>query len=267
VRTDARGRYRFRLAAVDTGGVYVVSTMYDSLAYFSLPLNAVGRPAVEVEDLLVYPTSRGSPPVRVNRRLLTVARPGKDGTRDVLEILELSNTGFTTRVSDDTLVPTWAGAIPSAAIQFQVGQGDVSADAMLRRGDSVYVFGPIPPGPSKQLSYSYVLPAGTATLAVPIDQQTEELNLLVEDTAAVVAAPDLSPLGVQEIEQRRFAVYRTGRLAPGAVVTIALPGRGVVPETLLPYVIGVLAIAMVGALVWALKRKPARTLAHRHSAL
>jgi len=264
VRTDAAGRYRIRVprphAAADSGAVYVVSTWYDSLAYFSLPLNVVGRPVVQVEDLLVYPTTKRTPPIRLARRLVTIARPASDGTRDVLEILELENTGFTTRISDDTLVPTWAGAIPSAAVQFQAGQGDISAEAMLRRGDRVLVLGPIPPGHTKQLSYAYVLPAaggGTGGgVALPIDQPTKELNLLVEDTAAVVAAPQIQSLGVQEIEQRRFAAYRAGPLAAGDRVTIGLPRGAFRAQTLLPYVIGLFAVAMVGALVWALKRKP-----------
>jgi len=263
VRTDAAGRYRIRVprarGAVDSSAVYVVSTWYDSLAYFSLPLNVVGRPAVQVEDLVVYATTRQTPPIHLARRLVTIARPAADGTHDVLEILELENTGLTTRITDDTLVPTWAGAIPSAALQFQAGQGDISAEAMIRRGDRVLVLGPIPPGHAKQLSYGYVLPAGGGGggVALPIDQPTQELNLLVEDTAAAVAAPKLESLGVQEIEQRRFAAYRAGPLAAGDRVTIGLPRGAFRAQTLLPYVIALLALAMVGALVWALKRKPA----------
>jgi len=260
VRTNPAGRYRIRLppprAAADSGAVYIVSTWYDSLAYFSLPLNVLGRPAVQVEDLVVYATTKHVPPIRLARRLVTVARPAADGTRDVLEILELENTGLTTRIADDTLVPTWAGAIPSAAVQFQGGQGDISPEAMMRRGDSVLVLGPIPPGHVKQLSYGYVLPAGEAGVVLPIDQATRELNLLVEDTTATVDAPKVESLGVREIEQRRFAAYRAGPLAPGDRVTIGLPRGAFRPQALLPYVIAILAAAMVVALVWALRRKP-----------
>jgi hypothetical protein len=268
VRSDAAGRYRIRVprsrTPADSSAVYVVSTWYDSLAYFSLPLNVVGRPAVRVEDLVVYPTTKHTPPIRLTRRLVTIARPAADGTRDVLEILELENTGLTTRITDDTLVPTWTGAIPAAAVQFQAGQGDISAEAMLLRGNRVLVLGPIPPGHAKQLSYGYLLPAGDAGVALPIDQPTKELNLLVEDTSAAVAAPKVESLGVQEIEQRRFAAYRAGPLAAGDRVTIGLPRGAFRAQTLLPYVITLLAAAMVGALLWALRRKPA--LAHHHSA-
>jgi len=263
IRTNAAGRYQMRLArprsTADSAAVYVVSTLFDSLAYFSLPLNVLGRPAVRVEDLVVYRTSKNAPPIHLARRLVTIARPAPDGTRDVLEILELANTGLTTRITEDTLVPTWAGAIPSTAVQFQAGQGDVSPEAMVHRGDSIIVLGPIPPGHVKQLSYGYVLPAGGSGFVLPIDQATQDLNLLVEDTAAVVDAPKLESLGVQAIEERRFAAYRAGPLAAGDRVTIGLPRGAFRPQALLPYVIAIVAAAMAGALVWALKRKPVRS--------
>jgi len=256
VRSDGRGRYRMLLRSPDSAGAYVVSAWYDSLAYFSLPLNVVGRPAVHVEDIVAFPTTTKGPPIRLARRLATVAAAKEDGTREVLEILELQNTGSTTRVTKDTLEPTWAGRVPAQGGQFRGGQGDISPDAMQFRNDSVVVLGPIPPGPVKQLSYGYSLPAGTRALEVPIDQPTVELNLLVEDTTAVVTAPKLETLGVQEIEQRHFAAYRAGPLAPGDKVEIRLPAGAFRAQTLLPYFIALLAAGMVVALIWALRRRP-----------
>lgn len=258
VRSDARGRYRMVLRNPDTASIYVVSALYDSLAYFSFPLNVVGRPAVHVEDIMTFRTSVNGPPITLARRLATVAAANEDGTREVLEILELENPGVTTRITRDTFAPTWAGRVPERAGQFRGGQGDISPEAMVFRHDSVVVLGPIPPGPVKQLSYAYSLPADTRALALPIDQPTVELNLLVEDTAAAVTAPKLEVLGVQEIERRRFAAYRAGPLAAGEHVEIRLPSTGFRAQALLPYVIAILAGGMVIALVWALKRKPVR---------
>jgi hypothetical protein len=265
VRTNTAGLYRMQVprprTATDSAAVYIVSTSYDSLAYFSLPLNVLGRPAVRVEDLVVYPTTRGAPPIVLARRLVTIARPAPDGTRDVLEVLELENAGLTTRITDDVQVPTWAGAIPSVAANFQGGQGDISPDAIRRVGDSVFVLGPIPPGQGKQLTYGYVLPAGRTRIVLQIDQPIKDLNLLIEDTAAVVDAPRIESIGVRAVEERRFAGYRAAQLAPGDRVTIELPRGAFRPEALVPYVIGLLATAMLGALIWALRRKP--ILAHR----
>jgi hypothetical protein len=256
MRSDARGRYRFTLRSPDSTSAYAVSVLYDSIAYFSLPLSVTGRPAAHVEDLIAFPTTSTGPPIRLTRRLVTVARATDDGTREVLEILELQNNGVATRVTTDTLAPTWAGRVPAGAGQFRGGQGDISSDAMQFRHDSVIVFAPIPPGPQKQISYGYSLPAGTRTLVIPIDQPTDEVNLLIEDTAAVVRAPKVESLGDKELEQRHFAAYRAGLLVPGDKVEIWLPGGKFRPQMLLPYVIALLAIAMVVALVWALRRRP-----------
>ena len=255
-RTDVRGRYRFEVHEADSSSIYVVSAWYDSLAYFSLPLNLTGRPVAHMDDIVAYPTTAKAPPIRLERRLATVASPGTQGTREVLEILELRNTGETTRITKDTLFPTWAGRVPRGVGQLRGGQGDVSPDAMLFRHDSVYVLGPIPPGAVKQLSYAYTLPAGIRTLAIPIDQVTDNLNLLIEDTAAAVTAPGLSSLGVQPLEGRYYAAYRAGPLMPDDRVEIQLPAGKFRAQTLLPYVIAVVVAGMVLALVWALRRKP-----------
>jgi len=256
VRSDARGRYRVALRAPDSTSAYAVSVLFDSIAYFSLPLNVGGRAALHVEDIVAFSTTTTGPPIHLARRLVTVARANDDGTREVLEILELLNTGVTTRVTSDTLAPTWAGRVPAGAGQFRGGQGDISNDAMQFRHDSVIVFAPIPPGAVKQTSYGYSVPAGTRALVLPIDQPTDEVNLLIEDSTAVVVAPKLESLGVKELEQRHFAAYRAGPLVPGDNVEIRLPAGRFRAQVLLPYVIALLAIGMVIALVWALRRRP-----------
>ncbi len=257
VRSDARGRYRLALRDPDSTSGYVVSVWYDSIAYFSLPLNVVSRPAVHVEDILTFPASRTGPPLRLARRLATISTATADGSREVLEILELENPGQATRITDDTLVPTWSGRLPGRTGQYRAGQGDVSPEAMRFRTDSVLIYAPIPPDPAKQLSYDYTLAAGARTFVMPIDQPTVEVNLLVEDTVALVIAPKLESFGVKEIEGRRFAAYRAGPLAAGEWIEIRLPPGKFRAQALLPYVIALVAAGMLVALVWALRRRPA----------
>ena len=254
-RTDGRGDFTLRAGHPDTTAIYVVSSWYDGIAYFSEPVT-VSRPRTSLRPLPVYDTTSTGPGVRVERRLLTVAKQKPDGARDVLELLELKNPGSKTRIAADTLQPTWTGAIPVEAIQFQVAQGDLSPQAVTQRGDTVAVFGPIPPGDAKQLSYAYVIPGGAARVAVPIDQPTAEVDLLVEDTVATVTAARLDTLGVQEIERRRFARYRARAVPAGAVVTIAF---SVAPafraESLVPVVVIAVAAVLAAGFVAALRKK------------
>jgi hypothetical protein len=254
-RTDARGSYTLTIRRPDSGAIYVVSSWHAGIAYFSEPI-APGRSPSRVRPLVVYDTSSTGPAVRVVRRLVTVAKQKRDGSRDVLELVELENPGAATRVARDTLVPTWAGALPPAAIQFRVGQGDVSPQVVTRRGDSVAVYGPLPPGERKQLSYTYVLAATVHRVSLPIDQPTDEVDLLLEDTAAVVTAGKLDSLGAEDVGGRRFARYRTPPLAAGAALAVGFTERRFAPESLIPFIVAIAGVVLAVGFVVALRRKP-----------
>lgn len=257
-RTDAGGGYRLRVPQLDTTAQYLVSVLYQGVAYFSEPMRIPAPGTSRAGPIVVYDTVSGpqGPPINLRRRLVTVARVKRDGTRDVLEILELTNPGSRTRVAPDTVRPVWAGALPAGVLQFRVGEGDFSADAVERRADVVAVFGPMPPGLLRQLTYNYVVPADLATLALPVDQPTDEVDLLLEDTTARVVSSALEPLGVEPIEQRRFARYRIGPLAAGARVTVELPRPGFQLQRQWWIIVVLAGLAMLWALVVALKRKP-----------
>ncbi len=263
-RTDTRGAFTLALARADTGSLYVASSWYAGIAYFSEPVAGTRR-STALPPIYVYDTSSTGPAVRVARRLVTIARRKRDGARDALELVELENPGAKTRIAPDTLQPTWAGAIPRVAIQFRVGQGDISPQAMALRGDSVAVFGPIPPGARKQLSYAYVLPGDVRSLSVPIDQPTAEVDLLLEDTTAVVTAARLDSLGIEGIEGRRFARYRMRDVAPGAGLAIVLPLGGLQAQALVPVVVALAAIVLGIGFVVALKRHPSSVVRRPNS--
>ncbi len=254
VRTDAAGRWRLRVSRVDTTAIYVVSAQHDGLAYFSQPLHVSAGQASTAEPLVLWDTSSTGPPIMLRRRLLTVRRPAADGSREVLEILELENPGRTTRVSPDTLQPTWTGTIPAEAVQFVVQQGDVSPDAVAQRGNRVNLFGPLQPDGARQLSYRYVLGSAVRNLSLPIDQPTGELDLLFEDTTTAVTAPRLHAVGVETIEQRRYAGYRADSLPAGAAVRIAFPASRLKIDALVPYIVVAVVLVLGGGLWIALRR-------------
>ena len=255
-RSDAGGRWRVLVPRVDSLSVYVVSAFQDGVAYFSQPIRVLAGKVATADTLVVYDTSSSGPAVRIRRRVVTVAKPKQDGARDVVEIIELENPGRATRVAADSQTPTWAGAIPSAALQFQVGTGDFSAEAVAQRGDSVLLFGPIQPDVTAQITYGYVLPRTLLVFAVPIDQPTSELDLLIEDTLSVVGAPTVHPDGVERIENRSFARWRTDSLPAGAPVTITFPAAGFRVERIVPLLAAVIVLVLGAGLWVALRRAP-----------
>jgi hypothetical protein len=255
IRSDRAGRWRVRIPTVDTLAIYVASAMYAGLAYFSSPIRVVPGRAVVIDPLVVYDTSSTGPPLVVQRRLVTIARPKSDGSRDVLELLEIVNPSSTTRIAPDSLQPVWAGALPAEAMQFDVQSGDFSADAVVRREDRVLLFGPVQPGGPHQLSYAYTLGGSVQAFALPVDQPTTELDLLLEDTLAQATAPGLESGGVTPIETRFFARYRADSVPAGAPVRVAFPKAPLRAEKLLPLLVIVIAAALAAGLWVALRRK------------
>jgi len=252
-RTDATGRYTFTVPRVDTSAVYVVSALFAGIAHFSEPIVLAGRLSADFGRLVVYDTASSGPPIRLSLRYLSVGGARNDGTHEVIEAIELVNAGPRTRVPADS-APVWQGALPPGIVEFQVGESDVSADALERRGDVLAVFAPIAPGGSEQLSFAYVTPDTMRALRVAVDQPTDVLLLLVEDTMAAVTGEGVTALPVETLEGRRYARYRAESVPAGTEITIALAGAGWRAERLVPWVVAVAAVALLGGLVFALRR-------------
>jgi hypothetical protein len=261
-RLDVRGRYRLRIASVDSTATYLISVFHDGVGYFSQPIRPThfsGAVGPTVDTLRVYDTQIAGPPLGVQRRLISIAAPKSDGSREVLEVLELANPGEKTRIAADTLHPVWTGALPPGALQFQVGQGDFSSDAVSRHGDTVALFGAVQPGAGRELSYGYLIPRGVSPWMLPVDHPMDLLMLLLEDTSARVIGPGLHAQGVRVLESRHFAEYQIEHVKAGALVSITFPHGAFRVESLVPFLAGLLGILLIAGFWWALRRPHAVT--------
>ena len=255
VRTDAAGRYVMTVAAVEPDADYFMSAEYHGIGYFSARIPLDRGPRADVPPLVVHDTSSSGPAIVLQRRLITMGRPGADGSREVLELLELLNPGTATRVSPDGLRPVWSGVLPREAVQFQSGESDMSPGSITRLGERVGVFAPLPPAQVHQVTFQYFLPADVRTLRLPIDQPVAELNVLLEDTAAVLSGLALEAVGVQPIENRRFAGFRAGAVAGDTSVTIAFPAPPFRLDRLVPWIAGMTGLALALGLWRATRRE------------
>jgi hypothetical protein len=222
IPTGPDGRFRFALVR-DTAALYLLSARYMGIEYFSLPLDRTAPRDPEPVRLVVHDTSSRTP-VTVSVRHVVIPRPGEDGTREVLDLVLVANPGTTTRVAGDSLGASWGGVLPPASEGLELGESDVSPDAVVRRGDSVIVSAPISPG-EKQLAFQYHLPGGRRTIALPVGAARVALNVLLEEAGATASAPGLAEADSQAIEGRTFRRW-SGDVPANAVVTIALPGAG-----------------------------------------
>lgn len=219
--TDRSGRYTLQASSLDTVANYVVSVEHQGIAYFTEPLHTFGEPEATAELLIVYDTSATSPPITLRERHVVVRRPADEGARRVIELLVLENKGTRTRVAPDTSTPVWRGVLPAAAVEFEVGESDVSAEAISLRDNAVAVTAPIPPG-ERQLLVSYLIPQSVDALTIPIDQPIERFNVLLEDSLAAVEGPETVRTR-EELDQLTFTRYFAENIGAQTPVVVRFP--------------------------------------------
>ncbi len=267
--TDATGRYNLVANAADTAATYLVSVQYDGVAYFSQPLSPGDRSADAASSLTVYDTSYTEPRVFLLARNMIVRSASRDGSRRVIELLTLRNPGTLTRIARDTSGPVWEGALPGEAMHVQIGDADVSPEAVYLRSGTIAVAAPIPPG-QKQILVTYLLPGGAREVSLPLSGYVDRLDVLFEDSTASVAGSEFSFVGVDDIGEARFFRYGAGGLDSGVTVTLTLPRPPFSPQRAVWIVVVTMAIALfVGFWMWQRKRAVPDTagVSHRSDTL
>ena len=230
-RSDPRGRYTLRAGAPDSVALYVVSVTHHGVAYFSRPVHTFASRLDTAEVLAVFDTSSVAPPITVVQRHIVVRRAEPDGSRRVVELIMLSNAGNRTRIAPDTSQPVWQGTLPRGALQVEVGQSDVSSEAITMRGGRLAVSAPIPPG-EKQVVVSYLLPATVGEIDLVVEEPVPRFNVLVEDSAAAVAAGPLAALGFEQMEEASFARFDGAVTEPGTRIRVTFAQPGFAPGNL-----------------------------------
>lgn len=264
--SDAAGRFRFRVAR-DTTQVFLVSTNYAGIEYFSAPVTSSEGQGDSAVVLVVSDTSSIAP-VRLAARYFVIREALQDGSRPVLDLLVLTNPGEKTRVGPDSLTPTWTGFVPAGVVGARVGEADFSADAARITGDSLLIYAPLAPG-EKQVTVEYVLPAGT-DLTVPFPVDSVATNVLAQDLSAHVINPAMAMVDTQNIEGATFRRW-VGVPRANSMLRVSF-GRapGAVPPWLLPAMVGLVGAGLIFAL-WRLRSRKApvslETLTDRIAAL
>jgi hypothetical protein len=192
---------------------------------------------------VVYDTSSAAP-IGVEARHIVVPRAGDDGTRSVLDLIVLSNDGRRARVSPDSTRPSWEMTLPRGTGEMEVGEGDVSPDAVIRVGDTVRVLAPLAPG-QKQISLQYAVVPVDGRIAFPVGPNRQPVNVLVEERTLRVSGGRLALADSQVIEGRAFRRF-TGEVPPGAaiVLTVEVAGAAALSRSALPVLVGTMALLL-----------------------
>ncbi len=256
VPVAADGTFRFpapRAAAVD-GDVHVVSFRHQGILYFgeAVDLSVPRSEPYAVQAYPARPASAESPPTVHVRNFLVRRAEGGLGW-SVTDLFEIDNsTGATLVASEEA--PAWSHALPPAAANLEVGQGDLAPEAATLADGRVHASAPILPGTSVFVLRYDVL---AEELAIPLDAPTESMELLLREPAgewSVAGLAALDPVEMNGATYRRFA----GRgLAPSE---IRMSPASSIPVRSAPAVAAftALLLALVGAVLAARSRPPSR---------
>lgn len=247
--TDRRGRFRIPFEP-DSMALFLVSTRYSGIEYFSPPIRLDPGVRDRSVTLYVYDTS-STVPVHATGRHIVVSRPGPEGFRTALELLLLRNEGSKTLIPRDSLTPSWSMPLPPDMIGFEVTGGEVSPQALTVRNDSLLLAATVVPG-ERQLIYQYGLPVRTR-ITIPVSPQTGTLNLLLEEADAQVEAPGMTPVDTQVIEGRSYRRWAGSGVGGNPLVIQFADPRGTARIALIALV-ATLGVAVSVILAAALRR-------------
>lgn len=261
VRTDADGRYAISYeASPDDSASWVASAFRAGIAHFSPPFEG-GTPAGDRGEIIVFDTTSATADVHVRGRHLVVyaAKPG--AARQVMEVYELDHHGARTAVARGDTVPVWSAPLPPGAREPRVGEADIAADGVRFRGGRAEVLAPLPPG-LRQLAIRYELPATAFPFRLALREDTEFLEVLVEDPFARVTGAGLAEVDRASVDGHELRRYLSRRVAAGAAVRVELPTAATARRApAVALVVAISVVAMSAAFVVAMRRAPDRVLA------
>jgi hypothetical protein len=254
VRTSSSGSYRFRYRLESPRSMYIVSSRYAGVAYFTTPLReaAVASPDA---DISVYDTTSVVFPLSIRARHVVVAPP-EGGVRRVVDVFEVANDSNRTLVTGAAGM-TWRVTLPREARDPGSAGGDLPPEALRFAAGTADLLVPVPPG-SRQVVLTYAIPA-RGSVDIPVADATAALEVLVEDQGTRVSGAGLTAEDPVSMEGRTFQRFTASPVAGGASFTVRTGGgAGNAGRVAL---LAVAAAAVALGFFFAARRAPVRVVA------
>ena len=253
-RTDSEGRYKFNFTRFgDQSAVYFVSASYGGIAYITPPL-AHNMVQGDEAEIAVFDTTSKRVPISSRGHHIIVSVVDANGMRNVTEVYELANDSSVTRVAGiGAGGETWAAVIPVQARDPQVAQGDIPAEGVRFTGGKALVLAPIAPG-LKQLAFNYSIPASAFPLSIPIINDTQILEVLIEGESGKVTGAKLEEKDPVALERRTFRRFLAADVPAKSVSVIDVPSGRKSSGDIDPKFLIALAVIFGGTMLFALAR-------------
>ncbi len=245
VAVDPRGAFEIRLPAEPDsqgGDVFFASIRYQNVLYFGEAITGA-QDLAEPYLIQTYPTVGASAgtflPLRIRNVFLQPSESGRGWT--VTDLFEVGNDARATLVASEDGA-TWTHALPPEAVDFSVGQSDLSPAAASFREGRIHVSAPIPPGGSVYL-LRYRIPEDDFT--IPLEGGTGSMELLVREPAGELSVSGLAAAERVELEGSTYRRFAGRGMAP-SVVTVAR-GTPLTPTGSIPLLAVLIALSLAAA--------------------
>jgi hypothetical protein len=253
VRTGENGRFRLPLPDPDTASFNILFATAEHLGvrYFGEVLHEQRPPPeyrIEVHDTVSV--ARAASPPRISRRDMLFL-PDPSGGWEVNEIVQLANPGGTTLLPDGA-TGTIEIRLPDDVGAFEVGEGQVRPDDVIRMGSRLFVLAPLTPG-TRDLMLRYRLPA-EGEMELPIAVPTDTFHLFVRQPAPDLRVTGLAEGAPVEGEGERFRLFSAVDLE-ATTLTLAWSGPGVAPVSPATAAVAVTALVLLLAGAAAYRRR------------
>jgi hypothetical protein len=230
VRSAADGSFTLDLPATDPEAgfnVLFATAEFRGVRYFGPPLHS-GEPGTDYVVQVFDTASAARMPgaVKVSRRDVIVL-PEPDGSAEVNEIVRLRNTADRAIVLGSG-ASTWELRLPDGVAAFEVGEGQIAPDAVVRKGDRVLVTATLPPG-EQDLFFRYRVGRGAERVQIPLEAATDTMNLFMRQSEARTRVSGLAAGAEVESEGERFLRYTGAGLAADAAVVMEWDHPGAPP--------------------------------------
>jgi hypothetical protein len=211
------GGFRFTLPPADTGfSVFFTTVDYLTVRYFGPPVHT--DEAGAGYQVAVYDTTSSLPGAVKTARRDVVLMPQNDGGWEVDEVIRVRNTGDLSLVASPGS-HTWEFQLPTSAVDFEAGEGDVAPDQLRLVGDRVFLLASLVPG-DREIFVRYRLPAG-AESAITLPDGVDTMNVFVRQPSPEITVAPLVARPPVAVEGENFLQFSGTNLQPGTKLALA----------------------------------------------
>ena len=270
---DAAGHFRFDFLETDPALSYEVGVQYQGAPYFSDKITFAPGETSRQLSLSVYEPSQDDASLTLSSTSLLIDPDDKTHELAVLELDSFVNPLDRTFVPNTTPrnggpPPLLRFSLPANAGNLQPGEG-LSQDDIIQINTGFGALTPLLPG-QHELGFTYHVAYETGSLSFTrnVIYPTKSLRVLLPAGAASVSSPQLQPQPDQTSGGKPYHLLLGANLQPGARLDLSfsgLPGvsplAGLSQPGTLPYLAGVLGLAVLALLAWYVRDRRRLVLA------